>query len=125
MPRLLLRQSKKKKSFERFSNFLTTLRPSPSAANMPSKSFGKVQKQISKKRGGKPTALHQNSRDAKRLQRAAKRDGKLDEAERLRMIQVTGTCQSSRIRTLYLPCNTNDSWNSIAGSALSNYCLRR
>lgn len=64
-----------------------------SAANMPSKSFGKVQKQISKKRGGKPNALHQNSRDAKRLQRAGKRDDKLDEAKRNRMLHVTATCE--------------------------------
>lgn len=37
----------------------------------------KVQKQISKKRGGKPTALHENSRDARRLRQAGAREDKL------------------------------------------------
>jgi len=37
----------------------------------------KVQKQISKKRGGKPTALHENSRDARRLVQAGAREDKL------------------------------------------------
>ncbi|KAF2099978.1 hypothetical protein NA57DRAFT_75480 [Rhizodiscina lignyota] len=44
---------------------------------MPSKSLHKVHKQISKKRGGRLTALHQNSRDAQRLQRASARDAKI------------------------------------------------
>lgn len=37
----------------------------------------KVQKEISKKRGGKPTALHENSRDARRLRQAGAREDKL------------------------------------------------
>lgn len=37
----------------------------------------KVQKQISKKRGAKPTALHENSRDAQRLRQAGAREDKL------------------------------------------------
>ncbi|OAL39680.1 hypothetical protein AYO20_01077 [Fonsecaea nubica] len=41
------------------------------------RSLNKVQKQISKKRGGKPNALHENSRDAKRLRRAGAREEKL------------------------------------------------
>jgi translation machinery-associated protein 16 len=41
------------------------------------RALSKVQKQISKKRGGKPTALHENSRDAKRLRRAGAREEKL------------------------------------------------
>ncbi|OCT52877.1 Translation machinery-associated protein 16 [Cladophialophora carrionii] len=41
------------------------------------RALNKVQKQISKKRGGKPDALHENSRDAKRLRRAGAREEKL------------------------------------------------
>ncbi len=41
------------------------------------KAFHKVQKQVAKKRGGKPNSLHENSRDAKRLQRAGQREEKL------------------------------------------------
>ncbi|KIW27838.1 uncharacterized protein PV07_07539 [Cladophialophora immunda] len=41
------------------------------------RALNKVQKQISKKRGGKPNALHENSRDAKRLRRAGAREEKL------------------------------------------------
>lgn len=40
------------------------------------KSLSKVQKHIAKKKG-KNTALHENSRDSLRLQRAAARDDKL------------------------------------------------
>ena len=41
------------------------------------KALHKVQKQISKKRGGKPTSLHENSRDSQRLRRAVAREDKL------------------------------------------------
>ncbi|KIW68886.1 hypothetical protein PV04_04800 [Phialophora macrospora] len=41
------------------------------------RALNKVQKQISKKRGGKTNALHENSRDAKRLRRAGAREEKL------------------------------------------------
>lgn len=41
------------------------------------KSLYKVQKQISKKRGGKLNALHEDSRDAKRLRRASAREDRL------------------------------------------------
>ena len=41
------------------------------------RSLNKVQKQISKKRGGKPNALHENSRDARRLRQAGAREEKL------------------------------------------------
>ncbi|KAK0660670.1 hypothetical protein DIS24_g3278 [Lasiodiplodia hormozganensis] len=41
------------------------------------KSLSKVSKQISKKRGTKSTALHEYSRDSRRLQRAGLRDEKL------------------------------------------------
>ena len=41
------------------------------------RSLQKVQKQIAKKRGGKPTALHENSRDARRLRTAGAREDKL------------------------------------------------
>ena len=41
------------------------------------RALNKIQKQISKKRGGKPTALHENSRDAQRLRRAGAREEKL------------------------------------------------
>lgn len=37
----------------------------------------KVQKEISKKKGGKPTALHENSRDARRLRQAGAREDKI------------------------------------------------
>lgn len=41
------------------------------------RSLHKVQKQISKKKGGKPTALHENSRDARRLRQAGAREDKI------------------------------------------------
>jgi translation machinery-associated protein 16 len=41
------------------------------------KALHKVQKQISKKRGGKPTSLHENSRDSQRLRAAGAREDKL------------------------------------------------
>lgn len=41
------------------------------------KSLSKVSKQISKKRGTKASALHEYSRDSRRLQRASLRDDKL------------------------------------------------
>jgi translation machinery-associated protein 16 len=42
------------------------------------RSLNKVQKHISKKRGGKPSNLHENSRDAQRLRRAGAREDKLN-----------------------------------------------
>lgn len=42
-----------------------------------SKSLHKVQKQISKKRGGKLNSLHENSRDSQRLRRAGAREDKI------------------------------------------------
>jgi len=45
---------------------------------MPVKSLHKVQKHIAKKKGGSGgTALHENSRDAHRIQRASDREGKV------------------------------------------------
>lgn len=41
------------------------------------RSLHKVQKQIAKKRGAKPSALHENSRDARRLRQAGAREEKL------------------------------------------------
>jgi translation machinery-associated protein 16 len=41
------------------------------------KALHKVQKQISQKRRGKPTSLHENSRDSKRLRAAGTREDKL------------------------------------------------
>jgi translation machinery-associated protein 16 len=41
------------------------------------KALHKVQKQISKKRGGKPNSLHENSRDSQRLRRAGAREDKI------------------------------------------------
>jgi hypothetical protein len=41
------------------------------------KALQKVQKQISKKRGRKPTSLHENSRDSQRLRTAGAREDKL------------------------------------------------
>ncbi|EXJ73794.1 uncharacterized protein A1O5_03556 [Cladophialophora psammophila CBS 110553] len=56
------------------------------------RSLNKVQKQISKKRGGKLNALHENSRDAKRLRRAGAREEKLgrlmDAAARANQVYV-------------------------------------
>ncbi|EXJ94799.1 hypothetical protein A1O1_03197 [Capronia coronata CBS 617.96] len=56
------------------------------------RSLGKVQKQISKKRGGKPNSLHENSRDARKLRTAAAREEKLsrmmDAAVRANQIYV-------------------------------------
>lgn len=41
------------------------------------RALNKVQKHISKKKGGKPTALHENSRDARRLRTAGAREDKI------------------------------------------------
>lgn len=41
------------------------------------KNLYKVQKQIKKKRGGQLNALHEDSRDAKRLRRASAREDRL------------------------------------------------
>ncbi|KAL2014392.1 hypothetical protein VTN00DRAFT_1917 [Thermoascus crustaceus] len=41
------------------------------------KNLHKIQKHITKKRGGKLEALHENSRDAKRLRRAGAREDRL------------------------------------------------
>ena len=41
------------------------------------KALHKVQKQIAKKRGGKPNSLHQHSRDSQRLRTAGAREDKL------------------------------------------------
>ena len=60
------------------------------------RALSKVQKQISKKRGGKPTALHENSRDAKRLRRAGAREEKLarlmDAAVKANQVYGKGWC---------------------------------
>ena len=45
--------------------------------NKMAKALHKVHKQISKKRGGKPTSLHENSRDSQRLRAAGAREDKL------------------------------------------------
>lgn len=42
------------------------------------RALDKVQKKIAKKRGGKPTALHENSRDAQRLRAAGAREDKIN-----------------------------------------------
>lgn len=42
------------------------------------RALDKVQKKIAKKRGGKPTALHENSRDAQRLRTAGAREDKIN-----------------------------------------------
>ena len=44
---------------------------------MAPRALNKVQKKISKKRGGKPNTLHENSRDAQRVRRAGAREEKL------------------------------------------------
>ena len=41
------------------------------------RSLAKVQKRVSKKRGGKLNTLHENSRDSKRLRRAGAREDKI------------------------------------------------
>ena len=55
---------------------------------MPS-SVTKVTKQIKKKKPGKIGALHENSRDAKRLRRANARDDKLNRVATVRARKVT------------------------------------
>ena len=52
------------------------LESAPSSLEM-ARALSKVQKKISKKRGGKPTSLHENSRDAQRLRSANAREEKL------------------------------------------------
>jgi translation machinery-associated protein 16 len=41
------------------------------------KALHKVQKHVSKKKGGKPTTLHENSKDSQRLRTAAAREDKV------------------------------------------------
>ncbi|KAK3677379.1 translation machinery-associated protein 16 [Recurvomyces mirabilis] len=50
---------------------------------MPSK-LVKVQKHVTKKKGAKPTALHENSRDARRLRKAGARDDKITKQHSVR-----------------------------------------
>ncbi|KAK5114369.1 hypothetical protein LTR62_002621 [Meristemomyces frigidus] len=50
---------------------------------MPSK-LAKVQKHVTKKKGGKPTALHEDSRDARRLRKAGARDDKIHRQHNVR-----------------------------------------
>ncbi|EXJ88828.1 hypothetical protein A1O3_01892 [Capronia epimyces CBS 606.96] len=56
------------------------------------RSLSKVQKQISKKRGGRPNSLHENSRDARKLRTAAAREEKvsrlMDAAVRANQVYV-------------------------------------
>ena len=56
------------------------------------KALHKVQKNISKKRGGKPNSLHENSRDSQRLRRAGAREDKLAKvlAAAMKMNQAYG-----------------------------------
>jgi hypothetical protein len=60
------------------------------------RALNKVQKKISKKRGGKPNSLHENSRDAQRLRRAGAREEKLarvlDAAVRANHVYGKGHC---------------------------------
>ncbi|KAK0625351.1 translation machinery-associated protein 16 [Bombardia bombarda] len=49
--------------------------------------FEKTRKQIAKKRGGNIEALHQNSRNSKRLHKAQVRDDRLEKIERARKKQ--------------------------------------
>jgi translation machinery-associated protein 16 len=57
------------------------------------KNLHKVQKQVAKKRGGKPNALHENSRDVKRLQRASQREEKLARQIAVREKGKEGYCE--------------------------------
>jgi translation machinery-associated protein 16 len=61
---------------------------------MPAKSFTKVQKHITKKKG-KNAALHEHSRDSKRLQRASGRDTKLAKTIAVREKQNAPHCRAS------------------------------
>ena len=45
---------------------------------MPTKNLSKIQKKIAKKKGGRSTCLHENSRDVQRLRRAGARSERLD-----------------------------------------------
>ena len=56
--------------------YTSSARPAILAFSM-AKALHKIQKQVAKKRGGKPDSLHENSRDAKRLRRAGQREEKL------------------------------------------------
>lgn len=64
------------------------------------RSLNKVQKQISKKRGGKPNSLHENSRDARRLRAAGAREEKvsrlMDAAVRANQIYGKAGCHRSK-----------------------------
>jgi translation machinery-associated protein 16 len=72
----------------------------------------KVQKLISKKRG-KLDALHENSRDSKRLQRASARNDKLARAAAatLKARQVYGNYESP---LLFVPFTNRDDHSAIA-----------
>ena len=64
------------------------------------KSISKVQKAISKKKGSKANSLHENSRDFKKLRRAASRNEKLETRGKQRNVarEVIGNLESTRVR---------------------------
>jgi translation machinery-associated protein 16 len=63
---------------------------------MTSDRLGKVQKRITKRKG-KNAALHENSRDTKRLQSAAARDDKLNRMTSVREKMNRPFCTSSTL----------------------------
>lgn len=78
------------------------------------KSLQKVHKQISKKRGV-VDALHENSRDARRLRRAGARDDKL-----ARVASVTAKARQSYVdRVAFFQENTKDISSSLTDSELA------
>lgn len=57
------------------------------------KNLHKIQKQVAKKRGGKSNTLNENSRDAKRIQRAGMREEKLAKQLAVREKANEGYCE--------------------------------
>lgn len=71
---------------------------------MPS-SYAKVQKHVSKKKGSKINALHENSRDSQRLRRAVGRDDKISRAAAVREKANEGFRKYDRKRSTYIVLN--------------------
>ncbi|KAL9624245.1 MAG: hypothetical protein Q9160_001492 [Pyrenula sp. 1 TL-2023] len=85
------------------------------------KALHKVQKHISKKKGGKVTALHENSRDAKRLRQASAREEKLGKL-------VTATVRANQLyidRIAWFQDRLDDDRSELGSSVGLQHCVER
>ncbi|KAM0716150.1 hypothetical protein Q7P37_008664 [Cladosporium fusiforme] len=67
---------------QKFKDFLQTWNHIAKVANMPSK-LNKIQKLVTKKKGANSKALHENSRDALRIKKAAMRDDRVSRKHKI------------------------------------------